>query len=168
MAQNYQPGHSTLTFQYLPNNDYETVVGVGLYSFKYRETSYYINGQFTAQSTSERDDFYETLTVNSFGDPIVGYISDFGTLNIGMTRSLGEKFGVFAGIGYAWVEGYAEMFDPLYILSSDGYYLVRESSPDDSGFNANGGAILQIGRLSLELGYHSYVKQGYAGIGLSF
>lgn len=163
-----QPGHSTVTFQYLPNSEYETVIGAGLYRFNQNATGFYLNGQVTAQSTSERDDFYESLNVNSFGDPIMGYISDFATLNVGVTRSFGEKFGVFLGVGYASIEGYAEMFDPLYILDSDGSYLVRESSPDDSGVNGNGGLILQLSRVSVELGYHSFVKQGYVGLGFSF
>ena len=167
-AQDYEPSHSTVTFQYLPNSDYETVIGVGLYSFKYRATGFYINGQVTVQSTSERDDFYESLNVNTFGDPITGYISDFATLNIGVTHSFGENLGLFLGVGYASIEGYAEMFDPLYILDSDGTYLVRESSPDDSGVNGNGGLILQLGKLSVELGYQSFIKEGYVGLGFSF
>ena len=167
-AQEYQPGHTALTFQYVPNSDYETVVGVGLYGFRYRETGYYINGQFSARTISSRDDLYENLTVNSFGDPIVDYVSEFAAFNVGITRSFSQNFGVFMGVGHASVEGFAEMFDPMYILDTDGQYFVPEPGPDDSGFNANGGAMVQLGRLSLELGYHSFIKQGYAGIGFSF
>ena len=166
--QAYQPDRSVVTFQYLPNSDYETVIGAGLYSFKRNATGFYINGQVTAQSTSERDDFFESLSVNSFGDPVTGYISDFVTANIGVTRFFGEHLGIFLGVGYASIEGYAEMFDPLYILDSDGSYLVRESSLDDSGMNGNGGIILQLGRVSVELGYQSFVEQGYVGLGFSF
>ena len=54
----YQQDHSVVTFQYLPNSDYETVIGAGLYSFKRNATGFYINGQITAQSTSEREYFY--------------------------------------------------------------------------------------------------------------
>lgn len=166
--QSFQQGRSVVTFQYLPNTEYETVIGAGYYNFKRAAVGGYINIQMTAQSTSERDDYYDFLNVGSFGDPVTGYISGFASLNFGMTRSYGENIGVFLGVGYASVEGYAEKFDPLYILDSDGTYLVRDSSSDDSGVNGNGGFILQLSRVSVELGYHSFVEQAYVGLGFSF
>jgi hypothetical protein len=152
----------------MPNDDYESVWGAGWYSFKDRGFGFYINGQVTIEPTSERDDFYESLSVGAFGDPVTGSISDFAVLNIGATFAFGENFGIFAGVGYADVTGYAEQFDPLYILDSDGEYLVRDRSLDDSGGNANAGLMLRLQRISFELGYQSFSEEVYLGVGLAF
>ena len=163
-----ETGFSTLVLQFMPNDDYESVWGAGWYSFKDKRFGFYINGQLTMQATSDRDDFYESLNVGSFGDPVTGSISDFGVLNIGATFALGNNFGLFAGIGYADVTGYAEKFDPLFILDSDGEYLVRDPSLDESGENINAGLMFRLQKVSFELGHQSFAKETYLGIGIAF
>lgn len=161
--------HHSLTFQYMPNDLYDNPIGLGWYMGKERRFGFYLNGQFTALSSpSDRDDYYESLNVDSFGDPVVGSISDLLIFNLGTTFLLTKYLGVYAGVGYADVTGYAEKFDPMYILDSDGGYLVRDKSIDDSGVNGNLGLILRLKWLALEAGYNSFVEDAYFGIGFAF
>lgn len=160
--------HWAITFQYLPNSDYETVIGMGVYTFKRFSPGFYFSGQVTTATTSERGDFYQNLSPASFGHAITDKISDFATVNAGGTYFLGDRLGLYLGIGYASITGYAELFDPQRILDGDGDYLVPDSVVDDDGVNLNSGLLMSFGNLSVELGYHSFIQQGYVGIGVSF
>ncbi len=162
------PGHSAITLQYLPSSDYETVVGMGFYSFRHPSPGFYFNGQVTTTTTSDRDDFYRNLSTTSFGHRVTDTISDFATLNAGVTFAASDSLGLYLGLGYATVTGYAEMFDPQHILDFDGDYLVPEPTPDDEGVNANAGLLLRFGNVSAELGYHSFLNRAYVGFGFGF
>jgi hypothetical protein len=163
-----QPGQVAVTLQYLPNSAYETVIGLGVYSFRSSSPGFYFSGQVSTTTTSERDDYYQNLSPASFGHPVADYLSDFASVNAGMTYAVGDHLGLYLGLGYASITGYAELVDPQRILDPDGYYLVRDTVPDDNGVNVNSGLLLLLGSVSIELGYHSFIKQGFVGIGLSF
>jgi len=163
-----QPDRGAITLQYTPGNDYETVMGMGIYSFRRSLPGFYFNAQVTTMPTSDSDDFYKNLTAASFGHPVTGYISDFATVNAGTTYSVADRLGLYLGIGYVSVTGYAELYDSQRILDFDGYYLVPDPTPDENGANVNVGLLLFLGSVSVEVGYHSFIQKGYVGIGFAF
>ena len=162
------PGRGAFTLQYTPGDDYETVMGIGFYSFRRSLPSFYFSAQVTTTPTSDSDDFYKNLTTASFGHPVTGYISDFATLNAGTTYSVTDRLGLYLGLGYGSITGYAELFDYQRILDFDGYYLVRDPTPDRNGANVNAGLLLFLGGVSVEVGYHSFIQKAYVGVGFAF
>jgi hypothetical protein len=152
--------------EYLPaGGGYESSFGVGFYNLAQDKFGLYFNGQ---TNLSKREPKYESLSTTTFGDPILKKYKELTAFNLGATRSLGSVVAVYGGVGYAIATGGAQMFDPLHILAGDGIYYVNDSAGDKSGMNVNGGIIVHGDKVMLNVGYHSFSKTYYFGVGASF
>ena len=153
------------TVEYLPSDDYKSVVGFGMYDIKAESHGYYGNIHV---SITANDPHYDFLNVNSFGDPVTDRYEELLIFNVGLTKKITSAFNGYLGIGYAAVEGYAEKYDPTFILSVDGVYYVPDTANDHTGGNLNAGILFEVGRVSINIGYHSFTSSTYFGIGGSF
>ena len=158
-------GGSLWTIEYLPSSEYKSAIGFGIYGAKYDGIGYYGNFQLTI---STNEPHYESLNINSFGDPVTDRYEDLMIFNVGITKRISSVLGGYLGVGYAFVEGFAEKYDPYHILSSNGYYYVSDTAKDESSGNVNAGILLDAGSVTINIGYHSFTSSAYFGIGGRF
>jgi len=152
--------------EYVPRaSGYESAFGVGYYQTK--EDGFGLYGNIHATLT-QREPMYESLTVNSFGDPVVERYKDLAIGNIGITKKFTQNLTVYAGVGYASATGGAKKYDPLHILGSNGTYYVDDPANDKSGANFNAGLIISLEKLAFNLGYNSFTSSAFFGIGGKF
>ncbi|MDX1610150.1 MAG: hypothetical protein R3225_08515 [Halofilum sp. (in: g-proteobacteria)] len=154
-----------LAVQYLPEGDYESAFGVGVYRFESEGFGFYGN---VALTLADRAPYYESLTVDSFGDPVTKRYQDLALFSVGITRALTENIGGYVGAGYGWAIGVARKDDPTNILASDGEYYVDDPANDESGLNVNAGLIFFTSGPVFEIGYHSFAERLYLGVGVLF
>lgn len=162
----FDPPRTLWTVQYLaPGGDYEKGVGLGVYHYPGKDKwGYFLNFQI---GIHKGEPYYETLDIDSFGDPVRGRYQDPVVINVGMTRSFGQ-FGVFAGAGFGGSSGVARKYDPMHILADDGEYFTPDSELDTSGVNFTAGGTVDLGKLSLDLGYNTSTTSFYFGVGSTF
>ena len=152
--------------EYMPNSGgYKNTFGLGFYKFNDDGFGGYAN---FLTYLGKDEPLYDTLTISSFGDPVRERYTDLTIGNIGITKKLFNNLGLYAGIGYASGTGIARKYDPLQILGSGGTYYVYDPANDHSGVNLNAGVILMLEKLALNIGYQSFTKTAYIGIGASF
>lgn len=139
--------------------------GFGIYQIKDKKPGFYLNCQFSADS--QRDNYYDSLNKYSFDDPVIADMNEILMGNVGVTLGITEWLGLYTGIGYVSTTQTYEKYDPYHILAENGTYFVPG---DDSGGgpNFNVGAVVNIKRLTLEVGYNSFLKIPYFGFGANF
>ena len=129
-----------------PSGDEATMVGAGTYWT--RNAS--LGGYFNFASSVEAGSFLESLSLgrSAASDAATGYV-----VNLGATYQIGNDIAAYGGVGLAGTSPGA-------------------SSPptdvEDQGFNANVGMLVDLGDLSLDLGYNSFFTTTYVGIGFEF
>lgn len=153
--------------QYIPSSGvYQDAFGFGLYSFQSDPVGLYVN---FASTLRENEPHYDSLTVDSFGDPVTDRFKELTVFAVGPTRELTDSIAVYVGLGYGWGDAKAEKDDPTHILADDGRYYVDDPNNNESGININGGVALNVSaRMSIDIGYHSFPGTGYLGIGWRF
>lgn len=160
------PSTLIMDVEYVPtSNGVDNAWGFGAYMLKEQDVGYYFNLQATL---TKREPHYASLNVNSFGDPVTARYKELTIGNIGLTKKLNDNFGLYGGIGYGAVTGVARKYDPMLILGNNGTYYVPDTANDKSGVNLNLGALVSSGNVSLNVGYHSFAKTAYFGIGGSY
>jgi len=160
-------GDSIIDIEYLPSSGkYEGGIGIGGYQIN-SDVGLYGNFQGTITT---REPMYESLTVNSFNDPIVKRYNDISILNIGASKKFFDNLAGYIGIGYAQSDGITQKYDPSHILGSNGAYYVKEPSRDEKAVNINGGILLfsNNGKLTLNIGRNSFTGGNYFGLGIRF
>ncbi len=153
------------TVEYLPSDDYKSVVGFGVYDIKDESYGYYGNMHVSITANKPHYDF---LNVNSFGDPVTDRYEELLMFDFGFTKKITTSLNGYFGIGFASVEGYAEKYDSTFIFSVDGKYYVPDTANDHTGGNINVGLLFEVGVVSLNLGYHSFTRRAYFGLGGNF
>ncbi len=154
-----------VTIQYLASGgDYEGGIGFGYYHYPPKDIGMFLNFQV---GTKKGEPYYETLGLGSFGDPVLGRYKDPLVINVGATKSFG-KVGLFAGLGYGATQGVARKYDPLHILAKDGVYFVDDPEFDESGVNFTAGGTIDLGRMSMDIGFNSFTSSAYVGAGWNF
>ena len=153
--------------EYMPASEYHATVGAGVYHFKPTGVSVYGNIHASYESPDAADyDGY--LPIGAFGDEVTNHYTDLTIWNIGITTKVSDNLGLYAGAGMGMVTGMTEMYDPYHILSDNGYYVVGDSSLDESGVNFNAGAIYTYERLALNVGFQSFTSTVTFGVGYKF
>lgn len=145
--------------------DIRTAVGLSVYSLPRTRFGYY--GTLYASLAFE-DPYYDDLERGAFGDAVTDEFQYAYGFNVGIAGRLNDSLALFGGVGYGWLEGQVEQFDPTLTLSDDGAYFVDDPSNDDEGFDLQVGAIASIGTASLSLSYHTFFETISFGIGTSF
>ncbi len=151
--------------EYLPDSDYESALGAGIYQSKNESIGFYVNMQLTL---NVREPHYDSLNITSFGDPVTDRYRDIFLINAGITKQLAPFITGYAGAGLASVTGIAQKDDPSNILASDGKYYVDDPQNDETGGNINAGVIIKAGSLAFNIGYHTFTNSAYFGIGAQF
>lgn len=151
--------------EYLPESDYESAIGVGVYRFEDDGIGFYGNLQLTL---APREPHYDSSLTSGFGDPVTARYRDILLVNVGLTKKFTDGFGGYAGVGFASVTGVAERYDSWHILASDGVYYEDDPDNDESGLNLNAGLMFGLGSVALNVGYHSFTSSLYFGAGLQF
>jgi hypothetical protein len=149
------------TMDYSKPQGHRGTFGFGYYDFKEDKLGLYMNLSLAMRGSNH----YESLGINSFGDPIQNRYKESLTFNIGATKEVTKYIGIYAGIGFTSIDGIARKYDSSHILSSSGYYSVSDPANDSSGFNTNAGFIITTSPVSFNLGYNSFTKTAYIGIG---
>jgi len=158
-------GSTAWVMDYMPSDQYESVIGFGVYDFKDESYGYYGSVHISITAT---ENYYDFLNVKSFGDPVTDRFEEIMIFDVGLTKRLSLNMNGYAGIGVAFVEGYAEKYDSTFTFSVDGRYVVPDTENDRSGGNINLGLMLNIDSLSLNIGVHSYTKSAYVGFGFIY
>lgn len=155
-----------ITGQYLSSSECEDALGLGIYKLN----NYAVGGYGNLQASLFRrsEPHYKSLNLNSFGDPVTSWFKDIFTINGGLTKKITKYIAVYAGIGYAYIDGIAEKYDPYHILSPDGYYYVYDPSNSSDGLNMNAGLLISVEKLAIEIGYNTFVENIYFGVGINF
>jgi len=155
-----------VTGQYLMMDEGENGWGLGVYSFKDKKFSWYANFQISLDRVNNNTYYYDFISQSTFNDPVSDEITSGCVFNVGITRNLYKFIGVYAGLGYATVVDYLELYDSYHILAPDGHYYVDDG--DSSGLNCNAGVMLFIKRVTVELGYNTFISSPYLGFGIKF
>jgi len=150
---------------YMPSDKYESGIGFGVYDFRDESYGYYGSVHVSITAT---ENYYDFLNVNSFGDPVTDRFEEIMIFDVGLTRRLTSNIDGYAGIGIAFVEGYAEKYDSTFTFSVNGKYVVPDTENDRSGGNVNIGILFNIDSLTLNVGIHSYTKSAYLGLGFMY
>ena len=154
------------TLAYVANDKCKKTFGMNIFTYNAKSIDLFASIQFGFPKSKE--DYYESLNEESFGDEVTDRFQDLLMYNIGIKKNVFGGLAPYIGIGYASLTGYAEKYDPEHILASDGYYVVRDEDADESGVNVNPGLMWHYKSLAVELGYHSFVNGVAFGLGLNF
>lgn len=115
-------------------------------------------------SFSSRDPSYEFA--GGSGDPVLDMEEDVTMFNVGGSRLLTDRFALYIGGGLGWTQGHAQKYDATRTLSDDGIYYVEVG--DEFGLNANAGLLYAGEDVMFQVGYNSFGKSYYLGVGFSF
>ena len=156
-----------VTANFLRSNEYsgDFAFGIGAYGTSKYDFSFYMNTMFSFHSES---DHYDSLTIESFGDPVRDRKKDLFMLSAGPTYGISEYCAIYSGLGFGVEWGYVKKYDPMHILSDDGIYYVDDPSRDNTGVNLNVGLLLFLKDFTLEFGYHTFPQKTYLGAGWRF
>lgn len=152
---------TVVSLQYSPSSDYKTVVGLGLYNLKDKGISFYGNIQGSVHSD---DSFF--YTYHDPRDPVVDRFKTMFLVNVGITKELSQYLGAYVGLGYGETEEKVEKKSDHALLSVS--YYEDDPGGDSKGINVNGGLLISIKRLTLEIGGNTFTKNVYLGLGINF
>jgi hypothetical protein len=168
-SNSYAKTSGVVSLLYTPeSSSYEPSYGVGIYGIHDKNISYYINLQFSSLRTSDSENYYESLDIYSFGDPVEKRFQDNFVFNFGITKSLTKYFSGYGGLGFSILSGVAKKYDPMHILGSNGTYYVPDDENDESSINFNIGTIINIKKVCIDIGYNSFRSDMYFGLGWKF
>lgn len=162
-----QSSDLVFTGNYIGNEEYSGnfAWGGGIFVVEEKGISFYGNLFMSGHSDS---DHYDSLDLESYGDPVNERKKDVTAFNFGGTFGFSENIATYMGLGFVSERGYAKKYDPTHILGEDGTYYVDDPAGDDSGVNFNPGLLVFLKRFTLEVGYHTFLQQGYVGAGWRF
>ena len=108
----------------------------------------YVDAKFDPDGPEDEEGFIDSLTAaevdQNFNDQFFSEEGVWTSFNVGVMKSLGPQFVVYAGAGWADAKQYVEYLDSDRDLGEAGFYWVRD--PDNSGgeLNVMGGAMFQL------------------------
>lgn len=151
--------------------EYSSGIGVGYYYVTKGSFGGYINGFVGNEVWDSHGEHYDNISYDTakyfYGDPLIEEYKESYFINAGLTRGLTDNFGLYAGVGLGWSQKSAEFYDPTHILSANGHYNV-DRGDGDLEFNFNGGVLLHMHHVSLNLGYNSINESVAFGIGYAW
>ena len=139
-------------------------IGLGFYIIELHSFGFYGNFQIT---NNEDQDHFDSLTINTFGDPLIDRRQEVFILNLGTTFQATEEVAFYGGIGHSSFTGVAVLNDPTRILASDGSYSVPDPENDDTAINFNVGILLfaQDSNFVFDIGVNTDPSTFFFGIG---
>jgi hypothetical protein len=156
-------GGLTATFQYI-RSSYKPAFGIGLFqqNFRSKQFAYYMNYQ---THLTRRGPFLSDPI--DLGQKTKRRFQDIELLNFGINRRIQRNSSLYFGLGFAHVKSILEKDDIGNFNSQSGVFYTSNTDGDKFGFNFNFGALLRRKNHVLEIGYHSFTKRYYFGLGLS-
>ena len=145
---------------------YGATKGIGLSTYKSKGLGFYmsLSGTFFPKTAT-----YDDVTINTFGDRVVGVMENYSIVNMGVTKRVMNNLGIFMGFGHHRILSITEMYDPFRILGDNGKYYVNSTyRTDDSGMHSVIGAVVSIKRFTFSVQYDSFLRTKVIGIGFKF
>ena len=132
-------------------------LGMSLFMFQNDNIGFYFDCKIGFGDMPSGDDYSSTMSYNKFNDPYIGeYSSGYVIFDFGVAKPIikSEKTILigFIGLGYYTQTVYDQYFDPMYILSNNGYYYFETGI--EAGINANLGIQIQTkSKINFQIGY---------------
>ncbi len=148
-------------------------IGVQEYGHMFGISVFILNDGFgfyggIKSSTSTRGEPFFDRDVRDAVDPVVSRFKVADMLAIGATWSAPQYLSVYLGAGIASNSGYAELYGPVARPGEPTFnqtYYVNDAANSSSELFLDGGVVLSLGPLSLQLGRNSLTESYEIGLG---
>lgn len=133
-------------------------IGLGAYQLKDNGMGLFVNGAFAVNPANYTDtSAYGTITERAQAPYLFNGGMTFSVMPADTELPLYKSIHSYIGLGYGGLDGRAK--------DSWGYWS-NEASRDKSGLNVTGGFILGFDSWGINLGFNSYTKTVYLGVGM--
>jgi hypothetical protein len=107
-------------------------LGMNLSGYRYEGVGYHLDVKSNLGGRQGRDNYYESISVGEFDDPLKADSKSYLIFDVGITRKLFGGLYVMGGVGLVLYDEYLKYKDPLGILgdSSNEYWICD----DDEGY----------------------------------
>lgn len=110
----------------------------------------YVDAKFDPEGPEDGEDFVDSLTAaqveENRNDQFFEDEGSWTSFNVGVIKSLGPQFAVYAGAGWADAKQYNQYLDEEREMGLEGFYWVRDEERSGGEVNVMGGAMFQLTR----------------------
>ncbi|MEZ6017837.1 MAG: hypothetical protein R3F49_22220 [Planctomycetota bacterium] len=140
--------------------------GAGVYAIPSRApVGVYVNARLS-NNIDEDPDLTGIFAFNAQGHDITAEGTEAFVVNVGAVRALNDSVNLFAGVGYASTDTYAQLHDPNGVFLGGANYYQRRK--EDTELNLNFGALILVQPVAVTVQWDTALEVFTFGLGVSF